>query len=73
MNKKGMSLLVKVLLGFILLLTFFAGANNLFVGLTRIDLIGRIIPGQNGLIAYTFIGLSVLITAGILSFKMFKK
>jgi uncharacterized membrane protein YuzA (DUF378 family) len=73
MNKKGINLPVKVFLGFVLLLTFLAGVNNVFIGLTRIDLIGRIMMPQGGLITYVIMGLSVLITAAVLSFKIFKK
>lgn len=74
MNKKGMNLPVKILLGLILLLTFLAGVEFIYMGLTRTSLIGKIIPSLSLIfIAYIIVGLSVLITAGILSFKMFKK
>ncbi len=69
-----MNLPVKVLLGLILLLTFLAGADNLFIGLTKTSLVGKIIPSLPVMfIVYIIIGLSVLITAAVLSFKVFKK
>ena len=74
MNKKGISLPVKILIGLILLLTFFAGADNISMGLTRTSLIGKIIPSLSVVfVAYVIVGLSVLITAAVLSFKIFKK
>jgi uncharacterized membrane protein YuzA (DUF378 family) len=74
MKKKAMGLPIKVLMGLVLLLTFLAGANYITIGLTRADLIGKIIPSLSIMFAaYVFIGISTLITAGILSFKMFKR
>ncbi len=74
MGKKGMSLAVKILIGLPLVLTFLAGVNDIFIGFTRADIIGKIITSPQAMfVTYVIVGLSVLATATILSFKVFKE
>jgi uncharacterized membrane protein YuzA (DUF378 family) len=74
MNKKGMSLPIKALIVLVLLLTILSGIDSILIGLTKESLIGKIIPSVSAmLIAYIMVGLAVLVSAVILSFKVFKK
>lgn len=74
MNKKGKTLFVKILLGIPLLLALLAGVNNVFMGLTREDLIGKMafsLPMT--FVMYVIVGLATLITAISLFVKMYVK
>lgn len=74
MNKKGKNLPVKISLGLTLVLTFLSGVDSIFLGLTKTSLIGKIIPSLPMMfIVYLIVGLSALITASVLAFKLFKR
>jgi len=69
-----MSLPIKALIVLVLLLTILSGIDSILIGLTKESLIGKIIPSVSAmLIAYIMVGLAVLVSAVILSFKVFKK
>ena len=73
MNKKGMGLVGKVLLGLVLVITLLSGFNNILIGLSTNSLV-RLISPTSGIgmrIIYTLMSLATLLTAVILFLKVY--